>query len=137
MDKKNLCAICCIRRSEELIISFIAAAVTGIISAWGIGGGTLLIVFMTVIQGLSASKARGINLLYFLPTSSAALYSHIKNGFIHKKAAIFAVIPGLATAVAVSYFSKNIAPELIRKLFGVFLIFIGIREFFRKSAPSE
>ncbi len=137
MDKKNLCVICCIRRSEELIISFIAAAVTGILSAWGIGGGTLLIVFMTVIQGLAASEARGINLLYFLPTSSAALYSHIKNGFIHKKATVFAVVPGLLTAAAVSFFSKSIAPELIKKLFGAFLIFIGIREFFRKSVPSE
>ena len=132
MDTENFRAVCYIRRSEEFIISFIAAAITGILSAWGIGGGTLLIVFMTVIQGLSHTEAGGINLLYFIPTSSAALYSHIKNGFIDKKAFIFAVIPGVITAVSLSYFSKMIDPSIIKKLFGFFLIAIGIREFFKK-----
>jgi uncharacterized membrane protein YfcA len=50
-------------------ISALAGLAAGIISAWGIGGGSLLIIYMTVFAGLSQQTAQGVNLLYFLPTS--------------------------------------------------------------------
>lgn len=136
MDAPHLCSICYLRRSEEPIISFIAALLTGILSGWGIGGGTLLIVFMTVIQGLSQSDARGINLIYFLPTSAGALYSHIKNKLIDKKAFLTAAICGVISALITSYFSSLIDSKLLKIMFGIFLIFIGIRELFRKEKDN-
>ena len=133
MDAQDICLICYLRRSEKLIISFIASLLTGVLSGWGIGGGTLLIVFMTVIQGLSHSDARGINLIYFLPTSSAALYSHIKNKLIEKKAFIFAGSCGVLSALITSTFASRINSDVLKFMFGIFLIYIGIREFFRKD----
>lgn len=55
---------------------------TGILSAWGIGGGTLLLLVMTLFLGVDQLSAQGINLLYFLPTAAMALAEHKKNGLL-------------------------------------------------------
>lgn len=133
MDSPYIRRICNLRRSEESIISFIASAFFGILSGWGVGGGTLLIVFMTAIQGLSDTEARGINLFYFLPTSLGALYSHIKEKLIHKTAFISSASAGVIFAVLTALLSNRLSPELLKKLFGIFLLFIGIRELFKKA----
>ena len=88
---------------------------------------------MTVIQGLSHSTARGINLIYFLPTSAAALYSHIKNKLIDKKAFIYSAVCGIITALLTAFFASKITSEVLKFMFGIFLIYIGIREFFQKD----
>ncbi len=82
------------------ITAALAGAVTGVLSGFGIGGGTLLLIYMTAFAGVEQHLAQGINLLYFLPTAATALPSHIKNGYIDKKAAVPAILAGLAgTAV--------------------------------------
>ena len=54
-------------------IPLLAGAATGVLSAWGIGGGTLLLLVMTLLLGVEPRTAQGINLLYFLPTAATAL----------------------------------------------------------------
>ena len=49
---------------------------TGILSAWGVGGGTLLLLCMTLLLGVDQRTAQTINLLYFLPTAGMGLLSH-------------------------------------------------------------
>ena len=106
---------------------------SGILSAWGVGGGTLLLIFMTVFQSISPIQARGINLLYFLPTASASLLSHTKNGFIDKRAFLITALAGVPAALAASMAASGLDTALSRRLFGIFLIICGVREFFRKS----
>ena len=54
---------------NEWLFPLLAGAVTGVLSGFGVGGGTLLLVYMTVFAGLDQHLAQGINLLYFLPAS--------------------------------------------------------------------
>ena len=56
----------------RFIISVLAGLGTGVISAWGIGGGSLLVVYMR-LAGVAQQTAQGINLMYFLPASLTAL----------------------------------------------------------------
>ena len=53
--------------------SALAGLVCGVLSGLGIGGGTLLMVWMTALAGLEQRTALGFNLLYFLPTAVCAL----------------------------------------------------------------
>ena len=46
---------------------------TGILSAWGVGGGTLLLLCMTLFLGVEQREAQAINLLFFLPTAGISL----------------------------------------------------------------
>ena len=58
----------------------------GVLSAWGIGGGTLLLLVMTLVFGVDQTAAQGINLLYFLPTAAMGLIWHRQNGLLDKAA---------------------------------------------------
>ena len=115
-------------------IAVIAGLLCGIISGFGIGGGSLLMVWMTAVASLDQKIAQGINLLYFLPTSVGALILHIKNKMICWKAVIPAALCGCATAALAAWFSASMEVSLLRKLFGGFLILVGISELRKKKA---
>ena len=96
---------------------------TGILSAWGVGGGTLLLLIMTLFLGVDQTAAQGINLLYFLPTAGAGLLFHRKNGLLDKAAIRQAVPAGLITAAAAAWLATAVDIEALRRPFGVFLLF--------------
>ena len=74
--------------------SALAGLVCGVLSGLGIGGGTLLMVWMTALAGLEQRTAQGINLLYFLPTAVCALLFHIKNRLIRWDIVLPAALAG-------------------------------------------
>ena len=67
------------------LLPLLAGTATGILSGFGIGGGTLLLIYMTTFAGVPQNLAQGVNLLYFLPAAATALPAHIKNGYIDGK----------------------------------------------------
>lgn len=99
---------------------------TGILSAWGVGGGTLLLLIMTLFLGVDQVTAQGINLLYFLPTAGAGLFFHRKNALLDKNALQKAIPPGIAAAAAAALLATAVDVEILRKPFGVFLLFNGV-----------
>ena len=119
------------------LISAMVGLLTGIISAFGIGGGTLLIVYMTAIAGLQRADAAGINLLYFLPTSASALWGHIRHGLISMDIVLPAAIAGMSASAAGALLASVIDTEIIKKIFGLFLIYVGLRELFSKKRNGE
>ena len=115
---------------SSFFIPFLAGAVTGVLSGFGVGGGTLLLVYMTAFAGLEQRLAQGINLLYFLPAALLALPAHIKHGYVHTPALFPAICTGLLCAAPAAWLATTMDVALLRKLFGVFLILIGLRELF-------
>lgn len=99
---------------------------TGILSAWGVGGGTLLLLIMTLFLGVDPSIARAINLLYFLPTAGISLLFHSKNDLLDRKALRHAIPPGIVTAAAAAFIATAVDTALLRRPFGVFLLINGI-----------
>jgi len=123
---------------REWLTAFLAGTATGILSGFGVGGGTLLLVYMTAFAGLDQRLAQGINLLYFLPAGLTALPAHWKNGWIEKDALAPAIGAGLACAAAAAWAATGLQVDLLRKCFGVFLTAIGLMELFsarRKTGP--
>ncbi len=118
--------------------AFLAGLFTGILSGFGVGGGTLLLIYMTLFAGLDQTLAQGINLLYFLPTAALALPAHIKNGFIEKTVLLPAILAGLASAALAAWIATGLDVALLHRLFGGFLLYVGISELFRKpSSPGD
>ena len=117
----------------EWLTAVLAGAVTGILSGFGVGGGTLLLIWMTAFAGVPQDLAQGVNLLYFLPAAAMALPAHFKNGYIDKKTALPAIAAGLAGTSAAAWAATAVDVALLRRCFGVFLICIGLRELFRKG----
>jgi hypothetical protein len=116
----------------SFLLALLAGLVTGIISGFGIGGGTILMVYLTAIAGVAQRTAQGINLLYFLPTAAAALILHSKNRFVCWRAVVPAALLGCITAGVCSVVSMGWDLGLMKKLFGGFLIITGLSELLKK-----
>ena len=117
-------------------IAGLAGLLCGVISGFGIGGGSLLMVWMTAAAAMDQKIAQGINLLYFLPTSIGALVFHIKNKMVCWKAVIPAAVCGCITAALSAWLAASMDVDILRKLFGGFLILVGLSEGFKKKKPS-
>ena len=117
----------------EWIFPVLAGALTGILSGFGIGGGTLLLIYMTSFAGVPQNLAQGVNLLYFLPTAATALPAHVKNGYVDRAAAWPAILAGLLGTALSAWAATGLDVHLLRRCFGVYLLYVGVTELFRKK----
>ena len=101
---------------------------TGILSGFGVGGGSLLMLYLTMFAGVQQYAAGGINLLYFIACAPAALWSHVKNGLVERPAVLWCTLAGLPVSVAAAFLASWINVDLLRRAFGVLLLYIGVRE---------
>ncbi len=107
------------------VLNLLAGLATGVLSAFGIGGGTLLLLYLTFLAGFSQQTAQGVNLLYFLPTAGASLPQHLKRGTIDRSAALAGGLWGCAAAVGGALLASALEPGFLRQCFGVYLIATG------------
>ena len=110
---------------HDWLIPFLLGAATGVLSAWGVGGGTLLLLCMTLLLGVDQTEAQGINLLYFLPTAAASLWYHRKNGYLDARVLKNAAPFGVVCALLAAFASTAMDVALLRKPFGLFLLYAG------------
>ncbi len=98
----------------------------GILSAWGVGGGTILLLVMTLCLGWEQTEAQGMNLLFFLPTAAAGLWFHHKHGLIDRQVLKQAIPWGLGTATLGAFLTSSMDVTLLRKALGVLFFVSGI-----------
>lgn len=94
------------------------------------GGGTLLIPILTIFFKFKQQLAQGINLLAFLPCAIVSLIIHCKNKLVNFKIGVPIIITGVVASVFGSILAINIESEMLKKLFGGFLLAIGLIQLF-------
>ena len=117
-----------------MVISILVGTVLGFLAGLGIGGGSLLILWLTFYVGMEHSMARGINLLFFIPAALVACLFRWKQGKVELKRILPAVIGGCAAAGVCSLLAGCLDLEVLKKLFGGLLILTGLRELFFRPA---
>ncbi|MBR5540050.1 MAG: sulfite exporter TauE/SafE family protein [Clostridia bacterium] len=120
----------------KIALAILVGLATGVISGFGIGGGSLLIVYLTAFAAVDQYTAGGINLLYFLCCAPTALISHIRNRRVEWKAVIWCAVAGVLTSALSAWAAGAIDTDLLRRLFGILLVYIGCRELFCQSKKS-
>ena len=110
----------------DWVLPFLCGLGASVISAWGVGGGTLLLLVMTLFLGVDQRTAQGINLLFFLPTAVSALICHARGGYLDKPTLKNAVPPAVAAALAGAWIATALDVELLRRPFGVYLLLSGV-----------
>lgn len=111
----------------------IIGLLSGIISGMGIGGGSILIPSLVLFNNVEQLQAQGINLVVFIPVAVIALFTHKKEGNLDNKYSKKIIIGGIIGAIGGSLLAMKIEQDNLRKYFGVFLLIIGIYEFFKKK----
>lgn len=109
----------------------------GFLSGLGIGGGSLLILWLTMVLGQSPETARSTNLLFFIPSSLIACIMRMQKGELELHPILPAVLSGCAAAILFSFVSERIDTAILKKLFGAVLIAAGIREIFYRPRKAR
>lgn len=110
----------------DWLLPFLCGLGASVISAWGVGGGTLLLLVMTLFLGVDQRTAQGVNLLFFLPTAVSALACHAKNGYLDKPTLKSAVPTAVAAALIGAWAATAVDVAVLRKPFGIYLLASGV-----------
>ncbi|RDY23063.1 sulfite exporter TauE/SafE family protein [Romboutsia maritimum] len=97
----------------------------GIIGGMGMGGGTILIPALILFAGIDPKIAQSVNLLSSIPMTLVALIVHMKNKNVVFKLVIPIALFGIFGAIFGSFLANFISSEVLRKVFGVFLLIVG------------
>ncbi len=111
---------------REWLIPLAAGFGAGILSAWGVGGGTLLLLVMTLLLDIPHEQAAAVNLLYFLPTAAMGVAEHRRSGLLRGEVIKTAAPWGTAAAVLGALAATAVDTELLRKPFGVYLLLAAV-----------
>lgn len=122
---------------ESIPFMIIVSAVLGFLSGLGVGGGSLLILWLTLVVQMPMDTARNINLLFFLPTALIASLFRWKKGKLQLKKVLPAILAGIAAAGLFTWLSRYISSDTLRAPFGILLLVTGARElFYRPRKPK-
>lgn len=119
------------------ITALLAGLLSGIIGGMGLGGGAVLIIYLTVFKDVEQLRAQGINLLFFIPIASVAVTIYAIKKQIKWRVTIPIAVGGILGAAGGFFLTDFLGGNLTAKMFGGFLIFLGIKElFFKRKNPS-
>lgn len=119
------------------LCSIAAGLACGVLSGFGIGGGSLLMVWLTAVLAVEQRAAQGINLLYFLPCALCALIFHVKNRQVKLRAVVPAALAGALCAVGGALLAQKLSADLLRRLFGGFLLLVAASEIIFKGLKPK
>lgn len=113
-------------------VALLVATFLGFLAGLGVGGGSLLVLWLTLALGMDQPQARIINLLFFIPGALIACLFRWKQGCIHLKKLLPAIVAGCVAAGIGSLLGRNLELHILKKLFGGLLLLTGVRELLYK-----
>ena len=117
---------------ESYPFSILIGTVLGFLSGLGTGGGSLLILWLTMVLNMDQAAARSINLLFYIPSALIACLFRWRQGKLDYKKIFPAVVAGCTAAAVFSWVGSMLNVTLLEKLFGALLLFAGVRELLYK-----
>lgn len=108
----------------------ITGLIAGTVSGTGMGGGTILILVLSIFLGVEQHIAQATNLVFFVPTSISAIIVSIKSKLINWKIGISIAIWGVVGAIIGANISARLNVKELKKIFGIFLLIIAIYEIY-------
>lgn len=117
---------------DSFPITLFVGVVLGFLAGVGVGGGSLLILWLTLVLGMDHEAARFINLLFFIPSALVASLFRWEQGKLDLHSVLPAAVAGCIGAYLFSHLGKQVDIDVIKKGFGFLLLITGIRELFYK-----
>ena len=108
--------------------SLLIGLVLGYLSGLGIGGGSLLILWLTLVAGVQDKAAQVINLIFFLAAAGSVSILRLKKGTLQLREVLPGILAGCLSALVFSFLGQRLDQSVARKLFGAVLLLTGLRE---------
>ena len=122
---------------DSLPFILILGTLLGFLSGIGVGGGSLLVLWLTVVMNMPPETTRTVNLLFFLPVAVITVCFRRRQGILNLRPLIPAIVSGCISAAACSLIAAELNTGLLKKCFGVLLILTGFRELFYKNKKAS
>lgn len=119
------------------LLSIPVGIILGFLAGLGVGGGSLLILWLTLIAGTDPSTARAINLLFFLAAAGSVSIFRWRKGKLDFKSILPAIVCGCIAAGLCSWLGTKIDQNILKKVFGVLLLATGLRELFYRPRNAK
>ncbi len=121
----------------DYVITVASGILIGVVSALaGIGGGTLMVPFMTLILGINAKVAVASSLMTVIITSSSAAYVYLKENLVNMKVALLLTPATCLGAIVGSHITISLPQEDVKRILGVGLILISLLMIFGKTKEA-
>lgn len=115
------------------IAALLAGLFSGVLGSMGLGGGAVLIIYLTLFTETEQLTAQGINLLFFIPTALLAVIIYAVKKKIRWKLTLRLSFWGLLGAALGLSLTSFLGGGLTAKLFGGLLIIMGLTEIFKRN----
>lgn len=112
------------------VIDYVAGMLIAVLAGMGVGGGGLLVLYLTFIKNMPQLDAQGLNLAFFVSASLSSLIYHIRKREMNFKLTLLLGLFGLPGAYLGFKTAAAAAPETVRCVFGWLLIVSGCITFF-------
>ncbi len=122
---------------DSLPVVLIISSVLGFLAGLGVGGGSLLILWLTLVLQMAYPQARVLNLSFFIPCAIIASIFRWKQGAINIEKILPAIIAGSIGAAIFSFLGNRLDMFIMRKMFGVLLLLTGLRELFYRQRKAR
>jgi uncharacterized membrane protein YfcA len=119
------------------LTGFTAGVLGGLL---GLGGGAILVPIMVFGMGIAQHMAQGISMMAIVPTTIVSAWYFHKDKLINYNAAKYMALGSVAGALMSSSLAQYIPGQILTKIFGVFAITLGIRNFMmagKKKPPAR
>lgn len=116
----------------ELTVIFAVSFFAAVFGAMGLGGGFVLLVYLTAFAGMGQFEAQGINLVFFIPIAVTALVIHSKNRLVLWKDSLVCICFGAVGVLLGFFIASWIGSDIVSWLFAAVVFFTGIKELFAK-----
>lgn len=118
---------------EITLILLAMALLAGFLgSLTGLGGGVVVVPFLTLALGVNIRYAVGASLVSVIATSSGAASAYVKEGFSNIRIGMFLEVATTLGALAGAFLAMVVSPSAIAIIFGFILIGSALSSF-RKS----
>ncbi len=121
----------------SFIPSMVMGVAAGVLTAFGLGGGSLMMLALSAFTDWQQQSIAGLGLLFFLATSLSALPVHGKEGQLEPKTAWPAMVTGTLFGALSAWIALGLDTALLHRVFGGFMILVGLSELFRKDMPTD
>ncbi len=115
----------------------IASFLTGAAASMGLGGGFILVLYLTLYADIPQRTAQGVNLFFFLTVSLLSLYLHYRHKLLEIKILLPAIAAGIPAVWIGCMVSEKLGSSRLRPLFAVFVLAVGCRELFSKRIQKN
>lgn len=118
------------------ISALLAGLLSGILGSMGLGGGAVLIIYLSLFTETKQLTAQGINLLFFIPIAVLTVIIYAFKKKICWKTDVKIVLWGLLGAALGLLLTSFLGGKITGKIFGGMLVVLGIKEIFLKTRKT-